>query len=233
MDPKKYQFDLPQSGRPDPFKIPEEYYPGVLDYMKKRSRRRPSSAIDAINTFVIHATAGGSSSGAMDVMRTGEVLIGGKIKKVKSSWHWLVPDENEKQHGKFVWSCVWESRAAFHVRDSVSHADVNGGKKRINDHSLGIEIVNTQNNDKFSDWQVEITAAIVRYAWSVYPNLKQIVSHAKLDPGRRTDPGKDFPWSKFKNLVLSGPPIPKIEKPQLLSALPAATPPTNDCCSIT
>jgi N-acetylmuramoyl-L-alanine amidase len=31
-----------------------------------------------------------------------------------------------------------------------------------------------------------------------------VVSHAKLDPGRRSDPGTDFDWTRFKALVLNG-----------------------------
>ena len=56
--------------------------------------------------------------------------------------------------------------------------------------------------DQFSDWQVKATAQIVRYCWAKYPNLKYVVSHAKLDPSRRDDPGKNFPWADFKSLVL-------------------------------
>lgn len=31
-----------------------------------------------------------------------------------------------------------------------------------------------------------------------------MVSHLKLDPARRSDPGVNFPWDKFKDLVLNG-----------------------------
>ncbi len=79
----------------------------------------------------------------------------------------------------------------------------------MNHWSLGIEVVNSQAvSDGFSDWQVEITAQIVRYCWAKYPNLKDVVSHAKLDPDRRTDPGSRFPWARFKELVLEEQPAP-------------------------
>ena len=70
----------------------------------------------------------------------------------------------------------------------------------------GVEIVNTQSaevSDPYSDWQVEQTAALVRYAWSKYPDLIDVVSHAKLDPARRVDPGSGFPWDRFRELVLA------------------------------
>jgi N-acetylmuramoyl-L-alanine amidase len=49
-----------------------------------------------------------------------------------------------------------------------------------------------------------MTARIVRFCWAKYPNLTHVVSHAKLDPERRTDPGAHFPWDEFKNQVLHG-----------------------------
>ncbi len=97
-----------------------------------------------------------------------------------------------------------EALAAWHVRNTASHPDVNDGAKRVNHWSLGIEVVNKQEVDPFSAWQVEITARIVRHCWAKYPNLAHVVSHAKLDPDRRTDPGTLFDWSRFKHLVLDG-----------------------------
>jgi len=88
---------------------------------------------------------------------------------------------------------------------SVMNPLINDGKNNINHWSLGIEIVNIQSrSDAFSDWQIEKTAEIVRYARAKYPNLKYVLSHAVMDPTRRTDPGTHFDWNDFKNRVLSG-----------------------------
>lgn len=193
LQPNQYQFDLPASSRPDDIIIPEKWYPGIKEYWDKSTSTRRYNPINGIRAIVIHATAGSSSSGAVSVMKKG-----------KASFHWLVPDENEEQHGNLVWACAPESLAAWHVRNSKFHSDVWGGKNRVNHWSLGIEVVNSQkNSDQFSKWQILITSQIVRYCWAKYPNLIHIVSHAKLDPGRRTDPGTNFPWNNFKELVLS------------------------------
>jgi N-acetylmuramoyl-L-alanine amidase len=117
-----------------------------------------------IRAVVIHATAGSSSEGAVSVIRAGA-----------ASFHWLVPDENEEAHGQFVWACIPEARAAWHVRNACSHPSVNDGATRANHWSLGIEVVNSQVQDPFSDWQIEATAQIVRYCWAKYPNLKHVV----------------------------------------------------------
>ena len=195
-DPKKYLFDLPPEGRPQNVKINEFWYPGIQEFWPKKTSSRIFDAILGIKAVVIHATAGGSSDGAVSVMRD---------KDAQASWHWLVPDENEPEHGQLVWACAPEARAAWHVLNTRSHPDVNDGATKVNHWSLGIEVVNAQiSTDTFSDWQVEATAQIVRYCWAKYPNLKHIVSHAKLDPDRRSDPGKHFPWERFKKLVLNG-----------------------------
>jgi len=97
------------------------------------------------------------------------------------------------------------------VRNSRFHADVNNGRKYVNYWSLGVEIVNTQDpgvTDPYSDWQVKQAAELVRYAWSKYPDLVDVVSHAKLDPERRVDPGARFPWDRFRELVLA--PVPAL-----------------------
>ncbi len=194
-DPTTYLFDLPSDSRPTHASINEEWYPGIQGHWEASTSSRIFDSILGIKAIVIHGTAGVSSSGAMSVM-----------KSHRASWHWLVPDEDEAAHGELVWACAPEARAAWHVRNSRSHPSVNSGQNRVNHWSLGIEIVNSQskdNIDPFSEWQVQVTADIVRYCWAKYPNLKQIVSHALLDPERRSDPGSHFPWESFRALVLN------------------------------
>jgi len=135
------------------------------------------------------------------------------MREGKASFHWLVPDENEPQHGNIVWACAPEARAAWHVRNDVHNPDVNADANRVNHWSLGIEVVNAQTaSDDFSAWQVQATARIVRYCWAKYPNLVHVVSHAKLDPSRRSDPGVNFPWPSFRSMVLDADndPVPTI-----------------------
>jgi N-acetyl-anhydromuramyl-L-alanine amidase AmpD len=194
-DPIKYHFKLPKSKRPGEIEISQPWYPGVQPFWSRSTSKRSVDPIFGVTTVVIHATAGSSSEGAVSVIKR-------EIKP--ASFHWLVPDENEAQHGNFVWACVPEALAAFHVQNAAFHPDVNGGAKRVNHWSLGIEVVNAQKNDPFSNWQLEATAQIVRYCWAKYPNLVDVVSHAKLDPTRRTDPGANFDWATFKSLVLGG-----------------------------
>ncbi len=191
--PVTYQFNLPRRGRPSDVILNEVWYPGIQAYWGNSTSSRIFDAILGIKALVIHATAGSSSAGAISVMREG-----------KASFHWLLPDEDEPQHGQLVWACAPEARAAWHVRNSCSHPNVNDGADKVNHWSLGIEVVNSQTtSDTFSDWQIRATAQIVRYCWAKYPNLKHVVSHAKLDPTRRSDPGTGFPWARLKQFVLA------------------------------
>jgi|GEM_PF-6787784 len=145
-----------------------------------------------IDTFVIHATSGSNSSGAMSVAQAGT-----------ASWHWLIPDENEEAHGKYLWSCVLEEKKAWHVLKKL--AAPWDGKIDTNSRSLGVEIVNAQTDkDPFSDWQVKVLADLVNYARSRYSRLRYLVTHAYLDPGRKLDPGSLFPWDKFLWLLHEG-----------------------------
>ena len=191
-DPTTYHFDLDAEQRPQHAPLEERWWPGIRDAALRASGARIYDAIKGVRAVVIHATAGGSSAGAASV-----------IFDRKASFHWLVPDEDEPQHGAFVWATCHEARAAWHVRNSCCHRAIWNGRGRINHWSLGIEVVNRQvRTDAFSDWQIEATAQVVRYAWAKYPNLRHVVSHAMLAPVRRSDPGSLFPWAQFREAVL-------------------------------
>mgnify|MGYP000350869813 CR=1 FL=1 len=194
-DPKKYFTELSGSQRPAPFKIPEKIYPDIQWYNQNRASSRIFHPVEGIEGVVIHATAGSSTAGALNWWK--------KPGGGKASAHWIVPDEDEFAHGREVLAVVYESLAAWHVRNDKTHPRLNN-KKKINHWTLGVEVVNLQNSsDKFSDWQLEITALLVRYCWAKYPNMKYVFSHAFVDPHRRSDPGKHFDWEKFIGLVHS------------------------------
>lgn len=193
---------------------------------KNRARSRGGDVFEIIDVVVVHATAGFATQHAIDHW---------KRKDVKASAHWIVPDEDEPQHEKFVWAVVGEAKAAYHV-GAKGYAKHIGAGPNVNNRSLGIEIVNSQNvkknvEDPYSDWQVRATAEIITYAWAKYPNLKHVISHAKLDPKNRSDPGSGFPWSMLEELVLTHAVLPAPNP--LVTATPAAKAPeelAGNCC---
>ncbi|WP_411994528.1 N-acetylmuramoyl-L-alanine amidase [Agarivorans sp. DSG3-1] len=223
-DPRNYYFELPGGAQPKFSPLNERCHQSYGWLSKHRARSRRSDVLDGVDTLVIHATAGYATQHAVDTW---------KVRK--ASAHWIVPDENEPQHGHFVWATVAEAKAAYHVRDTIELPEFLTGNRNINNRSLAIEVVNTQDvegfSDPYSEWQIQHTANIVLHAWSKYPNLKHIVSHAKLDPTRRKDPGSNFPWMRFRECVLNHR-LGVLTDPLLIP--PAASPipsDTNlDCC---
>lgn len=219
-DPELYQFDL-VGDKPALTELNSQWYPGIEEFWESCTSTRRFNPVSGIRAVVIHATAGGSSAGALWGMKNG-----------KSSFHWLVPDEDEAAHGEFVWRTVPHELAAWHVQNKKSHPDVWEGNKLVNHWSIGIELVNRQDSsDGFSAWQLEATAEIVRYCWAKYPNLKHVVSHAKLDPGRRSDPGELFDWEAFRAMVLADEPA--VAHPLVISATPfaAISASSDKCCN--
>lgn len=211
-EPHTFLFDLPEAGRPDQFKLAEEWYPGVRDHWAA-SGSRMVDAVFGVRAVVVHATADAGSLAAMSI-----------LKGRAASWHWLVPDKGEEQHGRFAWACIPEARAAWHVGNGCSHPAVNGGRAKVNHWSLAIQIVNARQaaaTGSFSEWQVHMAADIVRHCWAKYPNLRHVVSHAALDPARRGDPGAHFPWRGFKDLVLSAR-LPDPVPPEVRETIPMA-----------
>jgi N-acetyl-anhydromuramyl-L-alanine amidase AmpD len=224
-EPTSFQFDLTPAGRPAPFHLFEQLYPGVQEYWAQSTSRRILDPILGVTTVVVHTAAGSDCEDAMSVM-----------KSRRASWHWLVPDEMEHQHGQMVWACAPEARAALHVRNSCSHLDVEGGRTGINHFSLAICIISRHARTSpkpFSQWQVFAAAEIIRHCWAKYPNLKHVVSHARLDPARRSDPGSGFPWDALRDLVVNAP---EAQLPSLaamatpMSLLPKAK--TVDICGV-
>jgi N-acetylmuramoyl-L-alanine amidase len=192
-DPTTYLFDLSDAERPAPVPLEEQVYSKIQWFNAHRASKRLYNPVTGIEGIVIHATAGGSTSGALSWWERPD--------GAKASAHWIVPDEDEAAHGKSVLAVVYEALAAWHVRNTKTHPLL-GNRTRINHWTLGIEVVNRQTgHDPFSDWQIEATAAITRYCWAKYPNFRYVFSHALVDPGRRNDPGPDFDWARFETLV--------------------------------
>ena len=73
------------------------------------------------------------------------------------------------------------------------------GRAACNDYSVGIELEGAD-DEPFDERQypvlVELTKAIER----AYP-IKDIVGHADIAPGRKTDPGPCFDWLHYRELL--------------------------------
>jgi len=70
------------------------------------------------------------------------------------------------------------------------------GRERCNDFSLGIELEGTD-DQPYTDLQYEQLIVLARTLHQRYPIL-DTVGHADIAPGRKTDPGPAFDWTRFR-----------------------------------
>ena len=86
------------------------------------------------------------------------------------------------------------------VYDRAWHAGVSSFKSQdnCNDFSLGIELIGSDNTP-FEDNQYDALNKLIETLCSSFPKIKKenIVGHSEIAPGRKTDPGPFFDWSKI------------------------------------
>lgn len=91
------------------------------------------------------------------------------------------------------------SQRAWHAGQSEFQ-----GRERCNDFSIGIELEGCD-DDPYTDIQYVRLAAASELLMRRYPRITRdrIVGHCDIAPGRKTDPGPCFDWSRFHNLLQS------------------------------
>lgn len=82
------------------------------------------------------------------------------------------------------------------------HAGVSEWKgiKGLNQHSIGIELQNT-GTQEYTQVQLNSLRDICRALVKEYP-IKEILGHSDISPGRKIDPGKQFPMECLRTQVL-------------------------------
>ncbi|MGE8540258.1 1,6-anhydro-N-acetylmuramyl-L-alanine amidase AmpD [Acinetobacter sp. ANC 3813] len=72
------------------------------------------------------------------------------------------------------------------------------GQKECNDYSIGIELEGSDDLP-FEQAQYDALTAVTACLQRAYPKLQQhLAGHSDIAPGRKTDPGPFFDWSKFR-----------------------------------
>lgn len=84
------------------------------------------------------------------------------------------------------------------------HAGVSNwqGRARCNDFSIGIELEGTDDTP-FEAAQYERLVAVLRALFARYPRLgsRKLTGHSDIAPGRKTDPGPCFDWSRLHAML--------------------------------
>lgn len=76
------------------------------------------------------------------------------------------------------------------------------GRERCNDYSIGIELEGSDDTS-FTDRQYARLVSLTGEIRALYPAItaQRIVGHSDIAPGRKTDPGPCFDWSRFHVLL--------------------------------
>jgi AmpD protein len=81
------------------------------------------------------------------------------------------------------------------------HAGISSwcGRGRCNDFSIGIELEGAD-DVPFEDAQYDRLAVVTRLLRAHYP-IADIVGHSDIAPGRKTDPGPHFDWTRYRGMI--------------------------------
>jgi N-acetyl-anhydromuramoyl-L-alanine amidase len=107
-----------------------------------------------------------------------------EIRDLKVSSHFLVRREGE------IVQFVPVERRAWHAGASSWR-----GRGRCNDFSIGIELEGTE-EDAFTEAQYRALAALLKDLRKKFP-LRGVAAHSDVAPGRKTDPGPHFDWTRL------------------------------------
>ena len=89
------------------------------------------------------------------------------------------------------------------------------GRDRCNDFSIGVELEGNE-SVPFTDAQYERLAALTRALKRRYP-IRDIVGHSDVAPGRKSDPGPQFDWARYRALLRKAEPPRTPRKPNTMA----------------
>ena len=128
--------------------------------------------------IIIHFTGDDNLEGALSWLRSPESGV---------SAHLVIAKDGE------VYQLV-----PFNLRAWHAGASSYDGEEGVNAFSIGIE--NVGNGKSWPEAQVEANRAVVEALFAAYP-IEDVVGHEDVAPGRKHDPGPNYPWSEVVDEV--------------------------------
>lgn len=127
----------------------------------------------------------------MNTLPPGEHPYFEAIQHLRVSTHVLIPRD-----GSLVQYVPFGLRA-WHAGSSQWR-----GRSGCNDFSVGVELEGTD-DAPYDERQYEALADLVAGLQRAYPSLATgwIAGHSDISPGRKTDPGPAFDWSRLEHAV--------------------------------
>ena len=111
-----------------------------------------------------------------------------EIANLKVSSHFFV-----RRDGELV-QFVPVHRRAWHAGKSFCE-----GRERVNDFSIGVELEGDDDHP-FEPPQYDTLIQLTRELMAVFPAIVRyrIYGHSDIAPGRKTDPGPNFDWKRYR-----------------------------------
>ena len=114
----------------------------------------------------------------------------GSIKDLKVSSHFLIT-----RKGALI-QFVSTNKRAWHA--GISNYK---GREHCNDFSIGIELEGCD-DEEFEQHQYHSLSKLINFlSMDLQINKKNIVGHADIAPGRKTDPGPFFDWTLLQSML--------------------------------
>jgi N-acetylmuramoyl-L-alanine amidase len=149
-----------------------------------------------IELVVLHYTGMASGLAALDRLCDPATRV---------SAHHLIEEDGS------LWSLVPEAERAWHAGRSWWR-----GRERLNDVSIGIELVNPGHAHglrPFPEPQIEALLVLlqaIRARWPIAP--VGVLGHCEIAPDRKLDPGERFPWWRLARAGIG--PWPSVAPPR-------------------
>jgi AmpD protein len=154
--------------------------------------RPPGSAIDLLVIHNISLPPGEYGSGCI------QQLFGNTLDCTQHPYFARLVDLRVSSHllierGGQITQFVSFADRAWHAGQSVY-----GGRSRCNDFSIGIELEGVD-DQPYTEAQYDMLVQVTDVLLKTYDQMskERITGHSDIAPGRKTDPGPAFDWSRY------------------------------------
>lgn len=186
---------LPEALLPRPWSVDDVHRLDAAHWHPSPHQDARPGGASAIDTLVVHAISlppGNYGGGYIDALFAGTLDCGAHpyfdaLRGMRVSAHCCIFRDG-----------VVHQYVGFDARAWHAGASCFGGRERVNDFSVGIELEGCD-YDGFTDAQYASLTLAVRALMQAYPALtpERIVGHVDIAPGRKTDPGPHFDWQRL------------------------------------
>lgn len=158
----------------------------VVSYPLPFFSDRPQSCI--VDVIVLHAMF---DPAFIDEQRFELQRCADLLSRHKVSSHYLISPVGA------IWQCVDECKRAWHAGESKMPF-VNDERMSVGDFSIGIELLGDWTDITYEYPDAQYSALIDLTNDIIARNqIREIVGHDEIAPGRKSDPGQHFDWSRY------------------------------------